>query len=432
MGRIAPLVLTVILGLSDLGCALRAEAQASPPLQIFAPPGDSKGLVLYLSDSSPDRALIDRLKQLTYTVAAVNAEDEGRQPAQSPCRPPAQDVKAIVSTLKYRIPALQELPPILLGTGSGAQRVYRILTEAAAGDFHAGISLDFCPPEVPADCAAPPAPTHLPANWYVFQGAPGCDPSRAARFIGRIDNAKLVDHSAAADASQKLRPDLAALLQWLDPGISGQAAATGDVAGVPLTEVRAGASPSPVLAILLSGDGGWAAIDRGIAGELAKQGVDTVGWDSLSYFWNAKTPEQAAADLERVIAHYSRTWNKSGVMLIGYSFGADALPFIITRLSPDTRKLVRLAAFLGLGLSGSLEFHLSDWLGGDTDGQWPTRPEVVKLRDIPRLCIYGAEETDSGCPGLEKAGVRVVKVGGDHHFDEAYGLLAGRLLQALP
>jgi type IV secretory pathway VirJ component len=83
-----------------------------------------------------------------------------------------------------------------------------------------------------------------------------------------------------------------ALLQWLDPAIANQVQANTNVSGVPLIEVPVvtGASGKR-MAVMLSGDGGWAELDRAVAAELAKHGIPTVGWDSLSYFWQAKTPD---------------------------------------------------------------------------------------------------------------------------------------------
>jgi len=433
MRSVAPLTLAGQLILAGSACSFTTDAAPATGFAVFPSAGDAKGVVLYLTDAQPNRALLDQLQRLTYTVAVVNIDDPER-PSSDPstCRIFRPDFQSIRAALRARHPDLPERPPILLGSGSTAPYVLQALAGASAGQFHAGISLDFCPPAPRPGCPDQAAPSHLPVNWYLFQSAPACDPGRAAQFIGRIDDAKLVDLGTAAGQPPSVPEELTALLQWLDPRIPDQATPTGEITGVPLTEVRARHQPSPLLAVLLSGDGGWAAIDRGIAAELAKQGVDTVGWDSLSYFWSAKTPEQAAHDLERVVVHYSQVWNKTRVMLVGYSFGADVLPFIVSRLSPEVRGRVKLAAFLGLGRNGSFEFHLSDWLGGDSAGQWPTQPEIRKLADIRRLCVYGADETDSGCPGLENAGVRVVKVSGDHHFDEAYGLLASQLLQALP
>jgi type IV secretory pathway VirJ component len=55
------------------------------------------------------------------------------------------------------------------------------------------------------------------------------------------------------------------------------------------------------LAVMLTGDGGWAAIDKRIADDLAERGVAVVGFDSRSYLMKARTPGEAAAGGARVI-----------------------------------------------------------------------------------------------------------------------------------
>jgi type IV secretory pathway VirJ component len=42
--------------------------------------------------------------------------------------------------------------------------------------------------------------------------------------------------------------------------------------------------------VLISGDGGWASIDKGIAKALVARGVPVAGLDSLRYFWSERTP----------------------------------------------------------------------------------------------------------------------------------------------
>ncbi len=45
----------------------------------------------------------------------------------------------------------------------------------------------------------------------------------------------------------------------------------------------------PTFAVILSGDGGWAGLDKKVAAALAAQGIDVVGIDSLRYFWSERT-----------------------------------------------------------------------------------------------------------------------------------------------
>ena len=41
--------------------------------------------------------------------------------------------------------------------------------------------------------------------------------------------------------------------------------------------------------------------------------------------------DEAALDLERVLRRYLTLWKKSRIVLMGYSFGADALPAMVNR-----------------------------------------------------------------------------------------------------
>ena len=93
-------------------------------------------------------------------------------------------------------------------------------------------------------------------------------------------------------------------------------------------------------AVLLSGDGGWAGLDKAVAGELVAKGVPVVGLDSLRYFWTPRTPSGLAADLDRILEYYAAHWHKTHAVLVGYSQGADVLPFAVNRLNEASQRLL--------------------------------------------------------------------------------------------
>jgi type IV secretory pathway VirJ component len=71
-----------------------------------------------------------------------------------------------------------------------------------------------------------------------------------------------------------------------------------EVQDLPLVEVPATtATDRRDMAIIVTGDGGWAELDKSVAAGLADAGIPTVGLSSLRYFWTPRTPEAAAADL---------------------------------------------------------------------------------------------------------------------------------------
>ena len=114
-----------------------------------------------------------------------------------------------------------------------------------------------------------------------------------------------------------------------------------------------------------------------------------------------------------------RTSGKKRVLLIGYSQGADVLPFAVNRLPEATRAHVALIAIMGMSEHALFEFHVSSWISDDNSGP-PTLPEVNRITGMPVLCIYGEDEQDSLCPKLDPHRFKVVKVKGGHHFDGDY------------
>jgi len=187
------------------------------------------------------------------------------------------------------------------------------------------------------------------------------------------------------------------------------------------------AGPAQEFALLLTGDGGWAGLDQELAARLAAEGVPTVALNSLKYFWTPRTPQQTAEDVARVLRHYLAAWNAQRVLMIGYSFGADVLPFVVNRLPPDLRARVASVSLLGIDAHASFEVHVAEWVGGDEGGP-PTRPELAEITGLPVLCIYGEGETDSICPQMPPGTVTREQIGKGHHFSGEYALLADRIL----
>jgi type IV secretory pathway VirJ component len=198
-------------------------------------------------------------------------------------------------------------------------------------------------------------------------------------------------------------------------------------AKLPLVQVPATRGTSDTLVVFVSGDGGWAAIDREISKVLANDGMPVIGLNALQYFWKKRTPETASRDLESIIRRYLTEWHKSRVILAGYSRGADVLPAMISRLPAETRTKIRSIVLLGPSPKVEFEFHVSDWLR-DTNAGVAVKPEVEKLAPHRILCIYGESDHDSLCPALKsQPGVNVVVLKGAHHFDGGYASL-GRLI----
>ena len=205
-----------------------------------------------------------------------------------------------------------------------------------------------------------------------------------------------------------------------------------DVGGLPLHVVVTKAPSPTAVTIFLSGDGGWAGLDRRISDDLAARGVAVVGLDTRSYLMKARTPDEAAGDVARVMRHYTAQWAVQHVAVVGYSRGADLAPFVVNRLPSDLRSELALVALLGPAERAGFQFHWTDLLTDTSKpSDPPILPELERLRGTPVLCVYGKDEKESLCRLADTSAVRVDRRKGHHHFDGDYDAIAAEILRFL-
>jgi len=197
---------------------------------------------------------------------------------------------------------------------------------------------------------------------------------------------------------------------------------------MPVVEVPT-VKPSDNVTLFYSGDGGWRDLDRIVAGEMAAMNYPVVGVDVLRYFWEHKTPEQAAADLAATMAYYRKNWGTKSFVLAGYSFGADIMPAIYNRLPAQDKDSVALLVLIALAKSADFEIHVSGWLRQSSGEQQPLAPELSEIPKPKILCIYGVEEkADTACTGLLNSEAKILELPGGHHFDQDYPKLTRQIL----
>lgn len=219
----------------------------------------------------------------------------------------------------------------------------------------------------------------------------------------------------------RLLSPFAALIALLTLAVSGPSAS----APIEVPSSRGG----DTLAVLYSGDGGWGPLDQGVARQLALNGVPTVGVDSLRYFLTRRSPQQAADDLAGSLRRYEALWNRRDIVLVGYSFGANALPALIPRLPADLQGHIRGVVLIGTGPVGDLEFRPASWFDHFSRRAYPVAPAIAALNGVKLSCIYGERETHDICADLPGT-VSKVRLPGGHHFNGAYAALGQAVLRA--
>jgi type IV secretory pathway VirJ component len=396
---------------------------------------------------------IDILRYLASLRATAQKPDaRGGHP---PCTSLAADFETLSHRIQKNLGLTEYRVPILIGYSSGATVVYATLVQSPPGTFEGAISLGFCAdqdfggaqlcpgsglhysPGKKSEIVIGPQKS-LSQPWIALQGQKDqvCSAQEVDAFAALSGSAQVVKLPTVGHGFGVERNWMPQFLESYQSIVARQearrTARPAEIDDLPVNEVRTANDATDAFALLLTGDGGWAGLDQELAARLAQQGVPTVGLNSLKYFWTQRAPEQAASDVARVIRHYLAAWNKTRVLLVGYSFGADALPFIVNRLPADLKQVVASVSLLGISANASFEIRVADWIGADSSGP-PTRPELVRLvngggGNRARVqCLYGEGDKDTICPELS-AKVTRESIGKGHHFSGEYATIADKIL----
>ena len=427
-------------------------------VHVYVPAGKPQSVAIFVSgDGGWELGVINMARALRDMGAVVIGVDvthyfaslhHAAQRADAHCEMIAADFESLSHQVQKQIGMSEYHVPVLVGYSSGASVVYAALVQSPPGTLLGALSLGFCADQdfggaqlcpgnglrytqnAQHELVLEPA-ANLQQPWIALQGQKDrvCDPHAADEFAahvagGAVVKLPLVGHGFSVE--RNWMPQFRAAYARLAAPPPPVAVAAPEISDLPLQEVHA-AGPAQEFALLLTGDGGWAGLDQELAARLAAEGVPTVALNSLKYFWTPRTPQQTAEDVARVLRHYLAAWNAQRVLMIGYSFGADVLPFVVNRLPPDLRARVASVSLLGIDAHASFEVHVAEWVGGDEGGP-PTRPELAEITGLPVLCIYGEGETDSICPQMPPGTVTREQIGKGHHFSGEYALLADRIL----
>jgi len=369
------------------------------------------------------------------------------------CSYPAADFEMLSKFIQKKLDFPNYLPPILVGYSSGATLVYATLVQAPPNTFQGAISLGFCPdlPLTKPLCRGnglewklgprEKGYSFLPASnllvpWIAFQGTIDqvCNAAAVENYVKQVGHGEIVllpkvGHGFAVQRNWMLQ-FRQAFKRLIETHRIDRSPVGDELKDLPLVEVLPKGPSRNVLAVILSGDGGWAGIDRELGNILAGHGIPVVGLDSLQYFWTRRTPDGAGKDLERILRHYLSIWDKEKAMIIGYSLGADVLPFMVNRLAREVLDHVQVIALLGPGHGVDFEFHVTDWLGGfSRKASLSVLPEVEKLEGRKILCFYGEEEKDSLCKDLDIGLGKNIPLKGGHHFHGDYEAIAETILR---
>ncbi|MEA2601993.1 MAG: hypothetical protein QOF89_2985 [Acidobacteriota bacterium] len=371
------------------------------------------------------------------------------------CLHPAADFEALSQFGQQTLGLATFEIPLLVGNGTGAELAYAALAQAPPGTFAGAVSAGFCPLlDTPRQLChgnglkedrswKKPGQHLLPGSkiedpWIVLASPADarCSLEPLAGFVRQVPHAQVIPLSAASPKAPaeeawkgQLHQAVAIFAERSQRAAASAANQDNGLKGLPLTEVPAKGPETNTLAVILTGSGGWAGLDQEMGKSFAQHGVPVVGISSLAYFWKPRTPDGTGQDLAHVLDHYLAAWHKEKAIVVGYSQGADVVPFMVDRLPETLRSRVALVALIGPDASAQFRVHPDGWMSGrHPDPEMPVVPEIARLKGLRILCVLGDKETDSVCPQLDHTLAQKLELPGGHGFNGDAPILTDRFM----
>lgn len=408
---------------------------SSAPLEnvdVQAPPGEPKGVVVLVSDkggiAQPDRDLAEALLARDLVVLPVDLDAWRRAlDAQTgTCVYLGSAIEGLAKEAQRALGLESYYHPVVAGRGEGGTLAYAAVADSPAATMAGGLSFEAAPAlrtRLPVCAGANPTPVE--DGGFSYDSAADLPEP----FVALATNATTPVPEIATHGPYASQPMGVSADEALEAGADMIATlAADDATALPVVDTPAAGTPA-ALAVFYSGDGGWRDLDKTIGDALAEGGVHVVGVDSLRYFWSEKRPEQIAEDLRTIVATADPTGTLP-VALLGYSFGADTLPFAVPLLDQGLRDRVTLIGLLAPGLETGFEVSIGGWLGLST-GSEAIVPQIAALPAAKILCVEGRDEPESACADPALSDVSRLTLDGGHHFDGNYGALAARIRAAI-
>lgn len=171
------------------------------------------------------------------------------------------------------------------------------------------------------------------------------------------------------------------------------------------------------LIFYISGDGGLNKFSTAMCESLNKKGYDVTALNARSYFDDKKTPEQTAEDIKNYLLRKTSGRKNKEVVLIGYSFGADVLPFVLNRLPKNLLNNIKASFIMASSGNTDFEIHWADLFGKGKKREMDVVSEINKLTVDNLVIINASDEQDLAVNKINLKKYSHEVLPGGHHFD---------------
>ncbi len=415
-------------------------------VMLYEPEGTPDQVVLFISgDAGWKSGVVDMAKRLAGQGALVLGIDilhylKMLRNVDRSCYYISGDFEYLNEYVQKKLKFEKFLTPVLAGYSSGATMAYALIAQAPDNTYKGALALGFDPGIEINKPLCKGSGLQYETVEHGYELLPRANMS--AIFVvldGDLD--KFWNIKSCRDFMSKIKYSKLYELQhvghgfsvaknWVPQFISGYNYILSkytppiahnnitDLKSLPIIEIPSiKKNDDEPMMISYSGDGGWRGFINNMALNYSEKGIPVIGIDVLKYFWNECPPQKSADDLAAIIEYYSKIWHRQKIILSGYSFGAEVLPFIYDRLPEEDKSKIIMLDLMSPSDYADFTFHFSDWLDENSSEKYKLIPEIKKIEGPEIVIVFGKDETEDFSEQLAGTSVKIVKVEGNHHYN---------------
>lgn len=181
----------------------------------------------------------------------------------------------------------------------------------------------------------------------------------------------------------------------------------------------------------ITGDGGFERFTKRFCSDLSKSGYTVTALNARAYFWEKKTKEQATCDVSKAILEDMKKGNFKNFILLGYSFGADVLPFIANKFPEELSKKLTDVVLLSPSRYMDFQIHFTDMIFDNIRRSNDVVQEINRIQAPNTVLIFGSKEKEFPVDKITLKNYKLQIIPGKHHYDGDAKALASAIISNL-
>ncbi|MGZ3846978.1 MAG: AcvB/VirJ family lysyl-phosphatidylglycerol hydrolase [Flavisolibacter sp.] len=183
---------------------------------------------------------------------------------------------------------------------------------------------------------------------------------------------------------------------------------------LPVTAYNSSDTTKPIV-LYISGDGGLSNSFSKLLKKMNGLGYPIIGLNAQSYFWKRKRPQRVTEDFTRLLSYYINKWHRSSYALVGYSFGADVIPFFQNSLSPEFAALNKQTILMSPSKRTDFEIHILGMIGCEIK-EGLSIPKEINRMTGPVTVFFGTAEHRFPMNEITSSNIHIAFFPGGHHY----------------